>query len=369
MPRWSKDDLRAYQQRRRADQAGGEMTSYPKRKLRSWTMEEITWMKSNYPTLGRSASATDLGKTTQAIRTMASKLGLKLSHESDHFRKYQERAARSKVGKKQSPEHIIAATNGRKTWWSQLPEEEREKYRDMYRQARAKTVAEGKWSKGHPESLKAVWADPKLREKRLSASRAASQRIWNDPSHRVNSNAYRQKMSDAASAIMRHSASESFSRTRKGFRSDIGISTRSSWEANYARYLNFLIKTEGKIERWEYEATTFWFHTIKRGCRSYKPDFKVILKNGDIEYHEVKGWMYPRAKTALNRMRIYYPDVRVVLIDEHRYRAIEKQLQSVIQGWERRKPKAMYSNLDSDRPKGTRAASSSDDRIETERTI
>lgn len=129
-------------------------------------------------------------------------------------------------------------------------------------------------------------------------------------------------------------AKNSFSSAKRGFRKDIGIHVRSSWEANYARYLNFLIKHEGKIEKWEYESEIFWFHKIQQGCRSYKPDFKVFMKDGTVEYHEVKGWMHPRGKTALNRMRIYYPKIKVVLIDQTRYRGIRDSVKPLIPMWE-----------------------------------
>lgn len=130
-------------------------------------------------------------------------------------------------------------------------------------------------------------------------------------------------------------AANSFTHTKRGARPDLGETFfRSSWEANYARYLNFLIKHEGLIERWEHEPETFWFEAIKRGVRSYKPDFKVYYKNGKVEYHEVKGWMYPRAATALKRMTKYHPNITMVLIDAKRYRAIQKSVSKIIQHWE-----------------------------------
>ena len=52
-----------------------------------------------------------------------------------------------------------------------------------------------------------------------------------------------------------------------GRRDDLdGLFVRSSWEANYARYLNWLVKL-GEIKGWEYEADTFAFDKIKRGTR------------------------------------------------------------------------------------------------------
>lgn len=94
---------------------------------------------------------------------------------------------------------------------------------------------------------------------------------------------------------------------------------RSQWEEVYANHLESQ-KASGLIQEWEYEADTFWFEKIKRGCRSYTPDFKVYLNDGGIEYHEVKGWMDDRSKTKLKRMRIYHPSVRLVLIDAPTYK-------------------------------------------------
>lgn len=104
---------------------------------------------------------------------------------------------------------------------------------------------------------------------------------------------------------------------------------RSLWEPNYALYLDFLIKQK-QILKWEYEPDTFWFDQIKRGVRSYKPDFKVTNIDGSIEYHEVKGYMDAKSKTKLKRMRIYYPDVKMVLIDKAVYNEIKVKLGKVL---------------------------------------
>src|SRR3972149_9721027 len=39
---------------------------------------------------------------------------------------------------------------------------------------------------------------------------------------------------------------------KSGRRADLGMFFRSAWEANVARYLNFL-KTHGSVKGWEYE--------------------------------------------------------------------------------------------------------------------
>ena len=74
---------------------------------------------------------------------------------------------------------------------------------------------------------------------------------------------------------------------------DVGerrIFARSKWEHYYAIYLDSLRK-QGQILDWEHETKEFWFDKIKRGVRSYKPDFLVLHKNGEEEWIEVKGYM------------------------------------------------------------------------------
>lgn len=108
---------------------------------------------------------------------------------------------------------------------------------------------------------------------------------------------------------------------------------RSRWEANYARYLQWL-KERGEIIDWEHEPKTFWFEGIKRGCVSYLPDFLVLEKNGSESYHEVKGWMDGRSATKLKRMKKYYPDVRLIVIGRKEYNSIKRTMQTIIKDWE-----------------------------------
>ena len=125
-----------------------------------------------------------------------------------------------------------------------------------------------------------------------------------------------------------------YQRTKRGYRKDLGFSVRSGWEANYARYLKWR-KEVGDIAGWEYEPDTFWFSEwYKRGTLSYLPDFKVTFLDGRIEYHEVKGFLTPKAKTQLKRMAKRYPGVKVELIDSNRYYAVKKQMRGLIKNWE-----------------------------------
>ena len=108
---------------------------------------------------------------------------------------------------------------------------------------------------------------------------------------------------------------------------------RSRWEANYARYLEFL-KQQGQLVKWEHEPQRFWFEAIRQGVRSYLPDFRVTWNELEVEYHEVKGWMDSRSKTTINRMRIYHPSIILVVIDGKRYAGIAKKMNGIIKGWE-----------------------------------
>ena len=108
---------------------------------------------------------------------------------------------------------------------------------------------------------------------------------------------------------------------------------RSRWEANYARYLEWL-KSIGQIKSWSHESKTFWFSGVKRGSVSYLPDFCVVENNGSEAYHEVKGWMDDRSKTKIKRMAKYHPDVKLFVIQEKQYNEIKRKISSLIPDWE-----------------------------------
>lgn len=108
---------------------------------------------------------------------------------------------------------------------------------------------------------------------------------------------------------------------------------RSRWEFNYALYLEYL-KKQKQIKKWEYEPDIFWFNGIKRGCVSYKPDFKVTRNNKAVYYIEIKGWMDKPSETKLKRMKKYFPEVELILIDTPKYKAFEKEWKDKLKGFE-----------------------------------
>lgn len=106
-------------------------------------------------------------------------------------------------------------------------------------------------------------------------------------------------------------------RAKQGWRviADRRIYFRSEWEAKVARYFQML-KEVGQIKEWEHEPQTFWFNEIKRGTRSYLPDFKITTLCGDHYWVEVKGYMDRKSQTKLKRFKKYYPKEELFVFDE-----------------------------------------------------
>ena len=99
------------------------------------------------------------------------------------------------------------------------------------------------------------------------------------------------------------------------------IYARSNWESNCAAYFQFL-KEKGKIYDWRHEPETYWFLAIKRGVRSFLPDFRITNLDGSWYVVEVKGWLDSKSKTKLARMKKYYPQIEVKVIGAKEYEAI-----------------------------------------------
>ena len=112
-----------------------------------------------------------------------------------------------------------------------------------------------------------------------------------------------------------------FSRCRGGYREDIGIYVRSSWEANYARLLNYL------SIKWEYEVQTF---DLGEGY-TYTPDFKLQ----DGSFVELKGWLTEKGKDKLTRFKSVYPHVILKLITRSDYRKLYLEHSNNIPNWEK----------------------------------
>lgn len=125
-------------------------------------------------------------------------------------------------------------------------------------------------------------------------------------------------------------------RTRAGRRPALGNRyVRSSWEASFMAWL-IVMKDRGDILSWEYEPKVFWFEGITRGTRSYTPDFRVVYPDGSGVWYEIKGWLDPKSKTRLKRMKRYYPNEQVEIIGREWFVRMEHSgVAGAIPGWER----------------------------------
>lgn len=122
--------------------------------------------------------------------------------------------------------------------------------------------------------------------------------------------------------------SNPYSRAKGGKREDLGNTYfRSAWEANIARYYNFI------GVKWEFEPKTFIFNNITRGSVSYTPDFYLPEQD---KWIEVKGWLDGKSKTKLSRFKKQYPDEykKLTLITKKEYEEIKKKVAPFIKNWE-----------------------------------
>lgn len=179
-------------------------------------------------------------------------------------------------------------------------------------------------TKGHPRGM--AGKKHTVATKKVLAEK--SKQMWKDPNNKLNSPEYRQALSDRMSNLMTSRIASGtwkpYSNAHKGWAEFSGgkrYFLKSGWELKYAEYLEILLGGKA-IKAWEYEPTTFWFEKIKRGVRSYTPDFKITHLDDSVEYHEVKGYMDSKSATKIKRMKIYYPDVSLTVISQPDMKAL-----------------------------------------------
>lgn len=288
-----------------------------------WSDEEIEWLIKNYPLIGKDACAKYLNKTIDSLRMKTSRLGLKQNKDSEFFREWQNRAAISKIGKKRPAQALVL--------------------KNLHKQGKIKITESGKKilsekmkkqikTNGHPRGMKGKKHSNESKNK-ISI---ASSKTWENPDYILNQQDHRQNLSDRMSLMQKNGdLRNAYSRGKQGKRKDLeNIYFRSSWEANYARYLNYL-KSKKLIFKWEFEPDTFWFENIKRGIRSYLPDFKIWdTAYSEPYYVEVKGWMDSKSKTKIKRMKKYYPYIRLDVVEKKQYLEIKNKLSRLIPFWE-----------------------------------
>jgi hypothetical protein len=288
-----------------------------------WSEESTDFLVKNYPLMGKVWCMEQLGMTDAQIRAKASRLKLKARGTSQAW-KSAVAAHGDKLRGRKRPEQasVIRA----------LHEQGKMKISDDGRKRLSDAAKERIASHGHPRGSLGLKHTEVAKQVIGLKSKAAWQRMTR--SQRM---AKKFKMMKSRSANGNYVGNAKHGNWKAAWREIGGKRNfyRSRWEANYARYLEWL-KANNYIKDWQHEPKTFWFEGVKRGCVSYLPDFCVTDLNGFESYHEVKGWMDSRSKTKIKRMAKYHPDVKLVVIEGKAYKEIESKLGSLIPQWEKK---------------------------------
>ncbi len=284
-----------------------------------WTEEEVAWLREMYPTHGRKFCADKLGRPVAQIRSKAARLGLRIDHTSSFCQEWQSRAAQSKVGRLRPEQAEVMRQNHRDGKLLKTPEQKAAIGRRTKNRIQEQGHPRGMLGKKHTEAMRAQAA---------ITSKERWESLSEEEKHAILLKSQQTRVANGT-PIRPHGSWKAGWRTVGGQTAYF----RSRWEANYARFLEWQ-KDRGDILSWEHEPKTFWFEDVKRGTVSYLPDFSVATKDGKIEYHEVKGWMDARSKTKIARMRKYYPEVKLVVVDAKSYRKLAALVRLTIAGWE-----------------------------------
>lgn len=131
--------------------------------------------------------------------------------------------------------------------------------------------------------------------------------------------------------VVRHPEYIPHRKGRAGKRPDLNDQFfRSTWEANWARYLNTQVD-QGAITAWEFESRSFEFPDAPH---TYLPDFLVKLPDGSEVYQELKGYLDERGVSKLRQMRIHFPDVALQYVGKLAYLTTAASVANTIPYWE-----------------------------------
>jgi hypothetical protein len=312
-----------------------------------WTKSKIDFLIEHYPNKGKMWCCKNLSANESQIRYKAACLKLRINLDSAFYKEAKIKASKTATGKKRpeqskvmqklwisgkikppvKKERICAYCT--KIFYRKDPKNHRKTCSDIC----AKELSSNQWNlKEHPAGMKGKIQSKAFKNK--MSARVKS--MWQDPNSKFNSLEISINRSIRNSKLHEQGilgGVNSYSKCKRGWYDD-GIKRyymRSSWELNYACYLNFLVKQK-EIKEWEYEVDTFRFDGIKQGIVSYKPDFKVFNNNDSFEYHEVKGWMDSKSKTKIKRMAKYHPDVKLIIIGAKEYKSIARS-HLLFEGW------------------------------------
>ncbi len=286
-----------------------------------WTDEFLSVFSDAYVKYGKKWCIDNLGLTDGQVRAKASRLGLKAAGVSEAWKKKQIEHSKILTGRKRPEQAEVILRNHRNGLLKKTDEQRKKIGEKTKKWIKEKGHPKGSLGLVHSEKTRKILSEKVLAYLERQTEEESAQRVMKILKTKFEKGTF---VNNTKRGTWKAGWRE-IGGKRKYF--------RSKWEANYARYLQWL-KEKNQIIEWQHEPKTFWFDGIKRGCVSYLPDFLIICNNGKEEYHEVKGWMDDRSKTKISRMEKYYPDVKLVVIATKEYNSIKKKAAPMISDWE-----------------------------------
>jgi len=265
--------------------------------------------------------AEQLSRGEGSIRQKASELKLTINQSSPFFKEWQSRAAKTKIGKKRPDQALVLKKLHDQGKLEKTEQQKLKISKSIKLWHQENQHPRGMLGKKHSEQVKKIISE---KSTNIAKEMSPEKRIG------ITLKAMKTKEKNGTMSLPRQKTT-----WKSGWREIEGNKKfyRSRWEANYARYLQWLKETS-RIKDWKHECKTFWFDGVKRGTVSYLPDFWVQEIDESESYHEVKGWMDDKSKTKIKRMAKYHPDVKLIVITGKEYKVLESSLSSIIPEWE-----------------------------------
>jgi hypothetical protein len=313
----------------------------PNNNNKSWASNEIVLLIKHYENnVEPSKIADELGRSRRAIISKANKLHIahpvsftekecryiKKNYNSYNLQEISNKLCRPKTSIARKARELGVEMTGRKKKNPKGPAKPKYKTSKARNAATSKRMKKWIAENGHPRGMLGKTHSEEFKKRYADAvikwHQNASEK---DKKKRIDKLIKSRKKNGTLNP--HKDASSCYSRARGGRRADLNNQYfRSAWEANMARYYNFV------GIRWEYEPRTFVFEPIRRGCVSYTPDFYLLNED---RWVEIKGWMDDKSKTKLKRFAKYYPEEskKLELITQKEYKEFAKYGR-LIPNWE-----------------------------------
>lgn len=273
-----------------------------KRARKRYTRKELKILRENYKDLSYRELGELLGRTEASVRTKVSDAGFELKREN-YWSEAEVEWLIESYHRSKNTQNLNLSLLSQKL--GKLKSNVCRKARDLGLTDRHRTLTEEQkhmlgersqeWHKNneHPRGMLGKTHSDEVKKMFSLTRRGRKLNLTSEGRQALSANARKNIKKLMSSGNM-------YSRTKSGKREDLNNTFfRSSWEANYARYLNY------QNIRWEFEPKEFIFKEEVRGTKTYIPDFYLPVTR---EWVEVKGWLDAKSKSKLLKFKKYYPE-------------------------------------------------------------